>query len=485
MRWLLLLIAVFGVCDGLAIVYWRQTGNDPSGTTMLGTLVLLPIAIVGSIYGVSRLAKWYANRQTQPASTTSDSQAQPLDADNPLMPWLHIYHVALQTAFGDQSTKTLIEQLQAFVPPSTDTELSRKTGSALTRRIADLPIQTIETQSLSAEAARAQAILQQLLITYDPILTLAAEKMKYGELMANPAPLKQQQAILHPAWTGQDFKAESKVNEIEPVKSSWSQLSLQILVLFPAQLSEDDQQSMMNEIRHTLDDYQFIQDRFSITAQRVASADECALQINQHCTALADHQNPKMLMLLGADSTLTQSWLNRTHQSFIPAEAGFSVLMSNECVVIPELATIARVTPPIWATRQKPIYELGKVHADELSKIVNELSHRYQLPIGQCVPEAGVLMSDLSAEAPLAHREELLPVMDTLALTAQQVVYAGLALEQTTTLASGLTLTLAIQQTQQSEMQTPVLSSSGDTVRTIWLVAPLPKPVAEETEAEL
>jgi hypothetical protein len=475
MRWTILFVTVFLLWDGVLFFYWRSTqaANTLNGSDIINTAFICPFLVFATITVFVFLVRWYKKRDKNASADNNalnnQKSKQSIETD---CHWLQVYQVALQTHLGDQSA-TLIEQIQTFVPPNTDVELHRKTGAVLSRRISDLPIPIFETQSLANDAIRVQAIIYQLLATLDETLSVVAEKMKYGESMRSAVQENQQAILLHPAWMGESYLEDDvRTVDVDTPKSSWAHLSLRILVLLPAKLNEEDQRSIQHYINLHFEPYQISPNRFFIMYQTVVNSDECALILNQQYQALAENLNPELFLVMGAGSTLTQEWLDQSDATFIPAEAGFSLLMANEITTLPELPILARVTPPIWSTCQNSAQMLGKTNADQLNAIINDLSSRYKLPIDQIVHQDGLMISDLGPEASRAHQEELVTIIGSMELTAEKIVYAGLILERTTTFASGVALTLAIQQTKQSGVNTPVISSQSDTIRTMWLVAP-------------
>lgn len=479
MRWFFFLVAVLALWGGLEIAYWRQTGagDTLSGVQAIAHLFLIPIAFVGTIYISHRFIKWLKKKREDTASTAQpESQNTTPLIDDISMPWLHVHRIAVQSHFKNEEGNTA-EQLQTIRVAAVDPELKSPGSNNLivSRRILDLSPEAISNPSrdLSDRGIRIQAITEHLLSSLEDTFGLITENMVFNQLMSAPLKSPQQQALLHPAWTGAAAIPDNEPSG-DTLPSSWSKLSLQIVCLLADHLGQDDQEHLKHVITQHLEQDQLHTDHIQITHQIVKDADACLTQFNEYCSALASDPEPRMLLLIGADSTLDQAWLElRGDERYTPAEAGFALLLSNDATVLPDFPTIAHISAPIWAIRQKPVSAQGTVGADALIGIIDELSHRYKMPDSSLIPETGVLITDNSVTVQSTHSEELTVVLDKLKIsTMKKIAYAGMALEQSNTMVSGVTLALAVQYVLESQQHTLVLCSGGERVRTACLVTP-------------
>jgi phage shock protein PspC (stress-responsive transcriptional regulator) len=492
LRWILLIVAVFGVCGGVAVAYWRQTGVDVSPMTILMVLILLPSMLVASFFGFYQFKKWQKKRREAIEAAALDEANQPVVlAEGPAAPWLHVYAIAVQTQLGDHADKILLN-LQQLHAADSDSELLHFDGTQLLSRRIDLAVnseiddenQPLVTSQLSARAVRIQAITQNLFNHLDQTLAAIAQGMSETQVWQQPT--ESRQVILHPAWQGKSVEASSP--DASDVESSVSfPMVLKALFLLPEHLDEDEQKYLQQSAYSQLLAYGFELEQVQWTDQIVADSDQTLQAIGQTLMGQSTSTQSSMLLVIAADSGIDQDFMDQIqfdHQRLIPAEAGFAVLMTNENTAIADLPILARLTAPILSPRQKPINAGGRIAADALSTSLDELRRIYKVTDTAFVPDSGVLISDAHTMRSPTLRELTL-ALTPFELPSEQVVYAGSLLEDTDALMSGLALTVALQQAESSKQHVPVICSSGNTLRGAWIAAPfIPAPESDDVPAE-
>ncbi len=492
MRWILLIVAVFGVCGGVAVAYWRQTGVDVSPLMMLLVMILLPSMLIGSVFGFYQFKKWQKKRREAIETAALDEANQPVVlADGPAAPWLHVYAIAVQTQLGDHADKILMNLMQ-FNVAECDPDLLHFDGTQLLSRRIDLAVnseiddedQLLAKAQLSARAVRIQAITQNLFDQLDQTLAVIAQGMSETQVWQQPT--ESRQAILHPAWQGRSV--ETSLPDASDVEQciSWPTV-LKINFLLPEHLDEDEQKYLQQWAHSQILAYGFQLEQVQWTNQIVADSDQTLQEIGHTLIEQSVSTVSSMLMIIAADSGIDQEFMDQIqldHQRLIPAEAGFAVVMTNENTAITDLPVLARLTTPILLTRQKPINAGGRIAADALATSLDELRRIYKVTDSAFVPDLGVLISDAHSMRS-SNLRELTLALTPFALPSEQVVYAGYLLEDTNALMSGLALTVALQHAESSTQHVPVICSSGNYLRGAWIAAPfIPAPESDEVSAE-
>ena len=493
LRWIFLILVAFGVCGGVAIAYWRQTGVDVSPLTMLMVLIFLPSMLIGSVFGLYQFKKMQKKRHEAFEAVALDDANQPVVlANGPAAPWLYVYAMTVQTQQGNHADK-ILPNLQQLQVAESDPELLHFDGTQLLSRRIDLDVnagrddenQSLVTHQLSARAARILAITQNLFEQLDPTLALIARGMNDAQIWQQPT--ESRQAILHPAWQGKSIETSSpNESDVEP-SVSWPMV-LKTLFLLPEHLDEDEQKYLQQSAYSQLLAYGFQSEQVQWTDQIVADVDQTLQAIGQTFIEQSASIDSSMLLVIAADSGVDQDFMDQIqldNQRLIPAEAGFAVLMTNENTAIADLPVLARLTAPILSTRQKPINAGGRIAADALDMSLDELRRIYKVADSAFVPDSGVLISDVHTMRSATLRELTL-ALTTFVLPSEQVVYAGFLLEDTDALMSGLALTVALQHAESSKQHVPVICSSGNTLRGAWIAAPfIPASESDTVPAEL
>lgn len=479
LRWILLILAAFGVCGGVAIAYWRQTGVDVSPMIMLMVLILLPSMLIGSVIGFYQLKKWQKNRREAIEAAALEDANQPVVlAEGPAAPWLHVYAIAVQTQLGDYADKILMNLLELHAAES-DPELLHLDGTQLLSRRMDLAMnpeiddenQPLATTQLSARAVRIQAITQNLFEQLDQTLAVIAQGISETQVWQQPT--ESRQAILHPAWQGKSVETSSQDASVVEQSISWPMI-LKTLFLLPEHLDEDEHKYLQQSASSQLLAYGFEPEQVEWTDQIVTDSDQTLQAIGQKLIEQSAPTESCMLLIIAADSAIDQDFMDQIqfdNQRLIPAEAGFALLMTNESTAIADLPVLARLTAPIISARQKPINAGGRIAADVLATSLDELRRIYKVTDSAFVPDSGVLISDAHTMRTPTLRE-LTSALTPFDLPSEQVVYAGFLLEDTDALMSGLALTVALQQAESSKLHVPVICSSGNRLRGAWIAAP-------------
>lgn len=476
LRWILLVVGVFGLCGGVAIAYWRQTHVDVSPASMLMILILLPSVIVGSVYGVYRLRKSLKERREAEQEEPKDGSGEAILAEGPAAPWLHVYATAVQTQLGDHADNIILA-LQQCRTAECDPELFSANGSRLLSRRIDLTminecsdqdVDVVNAHSLSDRALRIEVLTQNLYAQLDQTLAAIAEGMTETHLWQLPA--ESRQAILHPAWQGKTIEAPQQSVAVEI--NEWPK-TIKILYLLPHHIDEDAQHYLQQTAYAQLLRYGFQAEQVQWINHITHMPDETLQQIGNVLTEQLKPQS-SILLVLGVDSHLDQDLVDELQQDnaqLIPAEASFSILLSSETTRVSSLPVLARLTAPILTKRQKPISVGGQLGADALTTGFDELRRIYKLQENALVPDSGILISDIHP-AQSANLRELSLFLRPFDLPAESLIYAGSLLESTNLMTSGVALAIALQQTESAKHHIPIICSAGDTVRGLWLAAP-------------
>ncbi|GAC1375577.1 MAG: hypothetical protein NVS3B3_12380 [Aquirhabdus sp.] len=491
MRWIFFILVAFGVCGGVVVAYWRQTGVDVSAINMFLVLILMPSLFVGSIFGLYLLQKWQKkHREATEAAAQAGANEPVVLAEGPAAPWLHVYAAAIQTQQGEHADK-ILQNLQQLGVAESDSELLHIDGTQLLSRRIDLDMNTeidqqfrhLMNEPLSDRGARIQAITQNLFEHLDQTLVVIAQGM--SETQTWQLPTESRQAILHPAWQGKSVENSSlDVHETEqPLK--WPTF-LKVFFLLPEHLDADEQKYLQQWTHSQFLAYEFQPEQVLWIDQIITNSDQTLQVIGQTLTEQVISSPLSMLLIIGVDSGIDQDFMDEIQygdQRLIPAEAGFGLLITNETTPIADLPVLARLTAPILSTRQKPINAGGRIAADALMASIDELRRIYRVSESELTPESGVLISDAHAMRSQTLRELSL-ALTPFDLPSEQLVFAGFILEDTDSMMSGLALTMALQQAESSKQHVPVICSSGDTLRGAWIAAPFisAEPSTEEQE---
>ncbi len=498
MRWILLIISVFGLCGLVAISYWRQTSADVSPALLILTLVILPSFIVAGVYGFYRLQKWFKERRFETKNNvglehTSDHQEDVL-TENPMMPWLSVYAVTVHTQLGDHADQ-IIEGLQQFQTAQCDHELWNANGAKLLSRRIDLeinhPVQHSDNDknfapqySLSTRALRIGALTQYIYEQLDSILTAIAKGMTTTPEQQESNHV--QQAILHPAWQGKEDTNFAQDTIIEH-SEVWPK-QLKVLYLLPDHLTVQDQQYLQQTASEQMLRFGFHEDQIQWIYRIVKDADETLQHIEQALTAqLTNTQSASsessILLVIGADSNLDQDWIDlllAENPHLIPSESSFSFLVTHGEVSIPSFPVLSRITTPILKKRQKPINAGERLEADAITQGFNELLRLY--PMYNLDSHQRVLVTDIHPSKNLNLRELML-ALHPFDLSDENIIYSGALLENTNVMAPGLAIAIAIQHVESAEQHIPIISSAGNMLRGLWLAMPH-QPLAQDVREE-
>ncbi|MDE2419995.1 MAG: hypothetical protein KGO49_02290 [Gammaproteobacteria bacterium] len=476
MRWILLIASVFGFCGLVAISYWRQTSADVSPALLILVLIGLPILIIASVYGVCRLQKWFKARSNVVLEQPPERHDE-ISTDDSKMPWLSVYAVTVQTQLGDHADQ-IIEGLRQFQTAVCDEELWNANGAKLLSRRIDLAMNSSIVDSddhtnfangyvSSVRARRIEALTQNIYDQLDSVLTTIAEGM--AETFLSQEPHYTQQAILHPAWQGKEA-TESVQNSITEQLYVWPK-QLKILHLLPHHLSVQDQQYLQQAAVEQMLNYGFQVDQLQWTHRITKDADETLQYLEQTITAQSRTSESSVLLVMGVDSHLDQDLIDQLlpkSPNLIPTESSFSFLITNDLTPIPTLPILSRITMPILKGRQKPMRVGELLEATALNHCFDEFRHFYPSDIVNLVSDQRILITDINSSKNMNLRELAL-VLQPFDLQTENLIYSGSLLESTSALAPGLSLAIAMQHAESTEQHVPMISSSGDLLRGLWL----------------
>ncbi len=476
MRWILLIAGVFGLCGLVAISYWRQTSADVSPTSLILILILLPSFIVACVYGIFRFHKWFKVRSNIALEQQSECHKEILP-ENQKMPWLSVYAVTVQTQLGDYADQ-IIEGLQQFKTAQCDGELWNANGAKLLSRRIDLAINSSIAYSdnpknvadghLSVRARRIEALTQNIYDQLDSVLTTLAEGIT--EIFVWQEPNHSQQAILHPAWQGR--KATEPVqNSIKEQSHVWPK-QLKILYLLPHHLSVQDQQYLQQAAADQMLRYGFHVDQIQWIYRITKDADETLQHLEHILTAQSKDTESSVLFVIGVDSSLDQDLIDLLlpeNSHLIPTESSFSFLITNDVTPIPSLPVLSRITKPILKSRPKPVNAGESLEATAINDGFDELRRFYPSDTVDLISDQRILMTDINPSNNMNLRELAL-ALRPFDLPAENLIYSGSLLESTYALAPGLSLAIAMQHAESTEQHVPLISSSGELLRGLWLV---------------
>jgi hypothetical protein len=478
LRWILLIAVVFGLCGGVAITYWRQSDVDVSLLSMIIILVLVPSTVIAGLYGINRFKKIHKRRNKTESESSADISEKDF-VEYSVMPWLDVYSVVVNTQIGHHADQIILG-LQAFKGAECDPELQNVNGSKILSRRIDLvlndpiPISGIDSRinidSLSVRARRIDALTKEIYEHLDPVLAATSEGMQDSTLWQRP--ILSQQAILHPAWQGQNDVAELPRIAVES-KPEWPKV-LKVLYLLPHHLELQDQQYLQQTAYIKLLRYGFNAELIQWVNKIVDSPDDTLQFVEQALEAQIKTIDSSVLLVMGVDSHLDQDLIDfkscQNHH-FIPIEASFSFLITNETTSIPTLPILSRLTAPILNKRQKPISLGGRIGADDLINGLDTLIRNYLKNGIDLIPQHGILVSDINP-AKKTHLRELSLALSSYNFSAEELLYAGSTLESSDAMISGITLAIALQQAESLKLHVPVICSAGETLRGLWLAAP-------------
>lgn len=498
MRWILLMIGVFGFCGLVAISYWRQTNVDISPALFILILVVLPSFIVASVYGIARFHKWFKaqNFESQKSVELGHSADHSEDGltECSTMPWLSVYAVTVQSQLGDHADQ-IIADLQQFQTAQCDDELWNANGAKLLSRRIDLeinnPVQHLDDENavnrsaLSTRALRIEALTQNIYDELDQIFTTIAEGMT--EMPVWQEPNHTQQAILHPAWQGKEdtnFAQDSIVEHSEV----WPK-QFKVLYLLPYHLTLQDQQYLQQSASEQMLRFGFHTQQVQWIHRITHDADETLQHIEQALTAQLPNTKPtshesSILLVIGADSNLDQDLIDLLlpeNPNLIPSESSFSFLVTHDDALISSLPVLSRITTLILKKRQKPMSTGEPLEVDAINHGFDELRRFYPVDSVDLISPQHLVVTDINPSKSLNLRE-LTMALSPFDLPAENLIYSGALLESTNVLAPGLALAIAMQHAESAEQHIPVISSAGNILRGLWLAAS--QPFSKDTREE-
>lgn len=272
---LAVLVSMFVIVSTVVVLYWRDTGHNPSSQDLLIFFGLLPFALSLLIVMPFFIKKWYQESQekkNQAQTTHQDPVEVNTVSSEPVERIeLNIWSATAYSALGENDG--IWEQLKNFKSPELDPKLQNGYGlPILSYRIADLDDSMDDDQDkndehdhfgLSQRQVRIQALLQQQLEQNTESLWSIAEHLKQSALFYEGQLAHEYR--MHPAWIDPSIEHNDELEterSIEQV-ARLNQLNIHV-VLAEDLLHTWDESSTQEKVAEFLNELGIIPQKFHV-----------------------------------------------------------------------------------------------------------------------------------------------------------------------------------------------------------------------------
>lgn len=504
LHWTLLVITLLVVCDYLIISYWRDSINiNISASTLITMLIGLPLSIVFGLYVITQLFKFSKNKlthrnQTKPSSIEDDNitndqgDQKSTDLDkNILLPaqYLFILETALVTPFGNDITQ-IMAKLQKKKTAEPDPLLKyENTYPYLSQRVQSMPAfnddekmlfkQKTSNFSLASRPLftdRAKRV-EQITIQLFEKLSLVLRSIDIKQLYPQQEEIakSKNQARLHPEWVSQVGK---QISQDLPVVYR-PQPNLKVLYILPNHLS-DVEKEILSGIPEQYLKLLDINEQHDVSyhVDYVESSDETQELVHKMLVAHSnlDHEkDPQLLLIMGVDSWIDQAYLDikfdKEKESVQPSEGGFAILFSEQKLAT-DIDPLAKLTKPLIYKCHQSIRALNQEMAENIIRSVEQIQQAYEVDKSDKALENNEVVIVDNKPIQAHALVDLNSLSNSFQIDSKQIISASHILNDTNTMISGLSLTLAIGNTIETNENTMLINNAGTQVGTSWVVMP-------------
>lgn len=477
-RWIIFTIIVLVICDWVIISYWRDNNEiEVSSTILINMLIGLPLAIVFCVFAITRLFAFAKRKPDAPVVSEITEESPPSTEDE-----IKIKHIgqkisvlatAVSTPFGENLTQIMM-QLDDKKLPEPDPLLKFQISYPyLSRRIESLSsLNDQENSVLHARPLftdRAKRVEQMTTHLFKQ-LALVIQSMQIKNLNSNQEEsdkAKNQQAILHPEWVSQTKKTVSE--ELPTVYRPHP--SLKIVYILPSHISEVERDMLFDLLKQHLN-LMGINEQHDVDyfMTHVESSEGTQLIIHN---AVMEHldidhvSSPQLLLIMGADSWIDQLHLdvkfNQEQKAVQPSEGGFAVLFSDQQGTT-DIEPIANITIPLMYKPHQSAETLNLIQA------IEQLQQAYNFQKNDKVLGDDEIVFTDHAVTHTKSLADLMSVSDHFQIEDDQFVSISPILNDTAAMVSGLSLSLAIENSAENKKNTLLIHNAESQFGCCWMV---------------
>ncbi|MEQ1106084.1 hypothetical protein [Acinetobacter ursingii] len=504
-RWLIFALMVLLIFDWIVISYWKDIHLDVSASLLIKMLIAAPLALVFGFYALTYLFSYIKKKANHPvvSPVVEEERDLPLAESFSLevkQP-LSILATALVTPFGNDVTQAMAS-LRSNTLAEPDPILKfQNTYPYLSRRIQAIPALNnkekafLKQENLSESLAsrplftdrskRVEQIMAHLFREISLVLLSIDIKKLDSDLEENTK--SAHQARLHPEWISQTKKSIS-----EETPAIYRPLpSLKVLFILPTHILEIERNILSDILKQHLNlldmgeqhelSYHIVDVENSDDTQRLIY--DALLKHSNH-----DHdKHPQLLLMMGIDSWIDQQYLDIKFEgekkAVNPSEGGFAVLFADQFLTT-ELEPIANISVPVRYQHRHSTAQQDPTIAENLVQVIQHLQQAYNFNNQDKLLEMDELLFTDHGATQTNSLVELTSVSSHFQIEDDQIVSISPILNDTSAMAPGFSLTLALANTAEEQKQSILINNTGNQLGLSWLLTP-PKKLLDESETEL
>ena len=380
--------ALFILCAGCVIYYWRDTGYDPSAKDLLIFFFILPAVLCAILLspfliyqGIQyrKLQKLEAEKQAQLKAEEQDlnnienAKPKPLDIEKFS---LHVFSAAALHSFGQN--EQIVEEIQQFKSPELDQKLFNGYGlPVLSYRISDLDELT-ENQDNDDEFSlvpmrekRIQALIQQQLEEHGQSIFFIADHLKKSALFYDSEMAYQYR--MHPGWVDQSYRSNDENESDISTQTQVSRLNrLNIHILLAENLIHQWRDEVINDLKQKIaDEYSILPALIHIEAHFIGVSVAYSDWLN--LLKQISEQTTEVSLIINVDSEIDQEWIDEKswlQEQYIASEYVSSWCIASQTTQIENLEAIKVVQ--IVANETNLSNSLTKQNLNQLAQFEQE-----------------------------------------------------------------------------------------------------------------
>ncbi|WP_335969979.1 hypothetical protein [Acinetobacter bereziniae] len=477
-RWIIFTIIVLVICDWIIISYWRDNNEiEVSSTILINMLIGFPLAIVFGVFAITRLFAFAKRKPDAPIVSEITEESPPSTEDE-----IKIKHIgkkisvlatAVSTPFGEDLTQIMTALNDKKLPEPDPLLKFQISYPYLSRRIESLILLNDQENSASYarplftdRAKRVEQMTSHLLKQLALVLqSIQIKNLNFNQEERDKA--KNQQARLHPEWVSQTKKTVSE--ELPTVYRPHP--SLKIVYILPSHISEVERNTLFDLFKHYLNlmgiheqhdvDYFMTHVESNEATQRIIHN-----AVMEHLEI--DHvSNPQLLLIMGADSWIDQIHLdvkfNQQQKAAQPSEGGFAVLFSDQQSAT-DIEPIADITIPLMYKSHQSAETLNLIQA------IEQLQQAYNFQKNDKVLGDDEIVFTDHAVTHTKFLADLMSVSDHFQIEEDQFVTISPILNDTVAMVSGLSLSLALENSAENKKNTLLIHNAESQFGYCWMV---------------
>ncbi|MDQ9036652.1 hypothetical protein RFH07_08540 [Acinetobacter seifertii] len=505
LRWLIFALVVLLVFDWIVISYWQDIHLDVSASLLIKMLIVAPLALVLGFYALTYLFSYITKKENHPVESPAVEDDRDLPVAEPfsleVKQPLSILATAMVTPLGNDVTQ-IIASLRSNKLAEPDPVLKfQKTYPYLSRRIQAMPALNnqekvfFKQEDLSESLASRPLFtdrskrVEQIMAHLFKELSLVLQSIDIKKL--NPDPEENtksvHQARLHPEWISQTKKSISE----ETPAIYRPDPSLKVLFILPTHILEVEREILSDILKQHLNLLDMGEQReLSYHIVDVENSDDTQRLIYDALLKHSNHdhdKHPQLLLMMGLDSWIDQQYLDIKFEdekkAVNPSEGGFAILFADQLLTT-ELEPIANISVPVRYQHRHSAVQQDPTIAENLVQVIQHLQQAYNLNNQDKLLETDELLFTDHGATQAKSLVELTSVSDHFQIEDDQIVSISSILNDTSAMAPGFSLTLALANTAENQKQSILINNTGNQLGLSWLLTPAKK-LLSESETEL